>query len=503
MNDYLYSLIVELDRHERLHITNTLKQNKKNTILLFFFNYLCELNKFDESQIKTKVKNETLKKFYPQYKKKLYDAIIKAMRNYNKNELIEKKLYDLLNDITFLFGKGRVNEANDLISKGVKISHKHQIFELEIVFWKWRLQTVSKINNFLTKKKHYDEIQMSVKKCLKLNEKLTQNRLKHYTYLFEKKNKIINLPPKKRSVAAQKLLASLDLKIDDDNTSEINYGYHLLHYQIYILENNLPKVKYHLEKAVNFIKTKPYKEAKDYYNYGVGLANLTEMAFLDRSIDKMEGYLNELIELDRKIGINSLLKSILNNYIPIFQLHFNILTNQSDNDKSVKNIKIQINNDKNTNPIRSSLCLAAATHYWLKKDHSKALDFILKFKDFQNESNYFYAYKFLELIIYYELKEYQLLESKLRSIYRYLSEQDHYGEVERALLRTFKKGIHTKNRDKTKRIIRELVDLFKLSDQNESVIALRQIYFEEWFEAELKGISIQELLKEKQLLSLA
>jgi hypothetical protein len=57
MNDYLYSLIIELDTQERLFITNTLKFNKEDSILIFFFNYLCELKKFDEQTIKSSIKN--------------------------------------------------------------------------------------------------------------------------------------------------------------------------------------------------------------------------------------------------------------------------------------------------------------------------------------------------------------------------------------------------------------------------------------------------------------
>ncbi|MEZ5022651.1 MAG: hypothetical protein R2728_05205 [Chitinophagales bacterium] len=500
MNDYLYSLIVELDRQERLHITNTLKSNKKNTILLNFFSYLCDQKKFDEKHIKASIQNKTLQKFYPQYKRKLYDAILKAMRQYNKSQPIEKKLYDQLKDITFLFEKGRINEAFSLIEKGQKVAKKHQVYELELLFLKWKLLLTSKVGSLTTKKKTFNDVQARVNICLKTNEGLFLNRLKHYTYLFEKKNTLINLPPQKRSIASKNLLKKLDIQMDINNSSEINYGYHLLHYQIYLLENNLVKVKFHLEKAVSIIEEKTNKTIRDYHNYVIGLANLIEIAFLNRNIKEMDKYLSNLIEVDKKYGKNVLIRPLTRNYIPLFQLHYDILTNQNSNEKPIQKVEFQIENEQNENNVRSSLCLAAATHYWLQKNYSKALDYILIFKDFQNQSINFYAYKFLELIIYYELKEYQLLDSKTRSIYRYLSEQDQYNKVERAVLKAVKKGIHAKNKEETKEIIRQLVNFIKTSEHDSNIISLRYIYFEEWFEAELSGESVQDIFK-KQLVS--
>lgn len=500
MNDYLYSLIIELDRQERLHITNTLKSNKKNTILLFFFSYLCDQRKFDEKNIKENIQNKTLKKFYPQYKRKLYDAILKSMRQYNKNQPIEKKLYDQLKDITFLFEKGRIGEAFTLIEKGRKVANKHQLFELELLFLKWKLLMSSKVTALTSKKKLFNELQNQVKQCLKTNETLFVIRLKHFTYLYEKRNTLLNLPPHKRSIASRNLLKTLDIKINEDNLSEINYGYHLLHYQIYLLENNLSKVKFHLESAVKLIEGKPSKSIRDYHNYVIGLANLIEIAFLNRNPSAMEKYLHSLKEVDKKMGKNALIRPLTGNYIPLFQLHYDVLTNHDSADKPIQKIDIQINNERNENNVRSTLCLAAATYYWLHKDHSKALDYILKFKDFQNQSINFYAYKFLELIIYYELKEYQLLDSKTRSVYRYLSEQDQYNKVERAVLKALKKGIHAKNKEETKEIIQQLVNFIKTSGNDSNIISLRYIYFEEWFESELSGESVQDIFKNQSLI---
>lgn len=495
VNDYLYSLIAELNRQERLHITNSLKQNKGNTILVNYFNYLCGLKEFDEQQIKKSVKNDTIKKFYPQYKRKLYNAILKAMRSYANHNAIEKVIYDLLDDITFLFGKGRVSAASALIDKGLEITQKHQIFEFEAIFWKWRLQTVSRTNKFLNETE-FKRINKEVERCNHANNKLMVNRLKHYNYIFEKRNNILNLPPKKRAIAARNLLESLNLQEDDTNIPEINYGYHLLHYQIYTLENNVPKIKHHLDKAVELIGRKPYKETKDYYNYVVGLANLCEIAYLERNTSLLELYLNDLKSIHKRQGNNSFVMPILENYIPIFELQLCLLTNCSSGDRVVKKVIKRIDISLNGPSIKSSLCISAATYYWVKRNNNKALDFINRFKEFQNASNHNYSYKFLELVIYYEMKEYSLLESKSRSLYRYLSEQGHYNDVERTLMKLLKKGIHRKNKAETNQILEKLLDNFKNADNNESIISLQFIYFQEWLESQLSGKLMEYVIED-------
>ena len=139
MNDYLYSIVFELDKQERSYITNGLKANKSNSLLLTLFNYLCDHKSFDEASIKSHLKNATLIKFYPQYKRKLYNAILRIMRQYNRNKSFEKDTYDMLKDICFLVEKGRLHDAFKLAEKGQKLTHQNEIYDLEQLFWKWKL----------------------------------------------------------------------------------------------------------------------------------------------------------------------------------------------------------------------------------------------------------------------------------------------------------------------------------------------------------------------------
>jgi hypothetical protein len=498
MNDYLYSLIIELDTQERLFITNTLKFNKEDSILIFFFNYLCELKKFDEQTIKSSIKNKTIQKFYAQYKWKLYDAILRIMRQYNKSESTEKDLYDMLKDITFLFEKGRLNEVYTLALKGQSIAEKHEIFDLEMVFIKWLLMMAPRVSRAFDKNGDYELLKKITAKSLDDNQNLFSYRLKHLIYLHEKHENLIDLPPKQRSVASRKLLAELDLNEKDTQSAELKYGYHLIQYQIYLLESNLEKAKYHLYKAMDVLENKHHKEDRDYYNYIIGIINLIEIAFFSREVQVMDKLLDKLIEIEDTFGRKTLPRPYIKSYRPMFQLHYRTLDNKPGREKIALELVDQIENYNTPSSIKSEICLTLATYHWLKKDHAKALDFILQFKDYQNESVHFYAYRFLELIIYYELGEYYLLDSKTRSIYRYLSKRDQYNKVEKAILTAIKKGIRSKTKDETKEVLRELVNFLKTSKPTANVISLRYIYFEEWFESILEGVSVSELLASKQ-----
>jgi hypothetical protein len=459
---------------------------------------LCELKKFDEQNIKTTIQNTTIQKYYAQYKWKLYDAILRIMRQYNKNESTEKDLYDMLKDITFLFEKGRLHEVYALAQKGQAIAEKLEIFDLELVFIKWLLMMSPRVSRAFDKNGDYEQLKQMTSKSLEDNHSLFSYRIKHLIYLHEKHENLIDLPPKQRSVASRKLLADLDLTEKVTQSSELQYGYHLIQYQIYLLESNLDKAKYHLYKAMDVLEAKPHKEDRDYYNYVIGIINLIEIAFFRREVDVMDKLLDKLIEIEDTFGKKTLPRPYIKSYRPMFQLHYRTLSNNPGREKIALELVEQIDNYNTPSSIKSEICLTLATYYWLKKDHKKALDFILQFKDYQNESVHFYAYRFLELIIYYELGEYYLLDSKTRSIYRYLSKRDQYNKVEKAILTAIKKGIRSKTKDETKEVLRELVNFLKSSKPTANIISLRYIYFEEWFESIVKDISVSELLALKQ-----
>lgn len=503
MNDYLYSLIIELDTQERVFITNTLKFNKEDGILIYYFNYLCELKKFDEAHIKKNIKNKTIKKYYAQYKRKMYDAILKIMRQYNKNESIEKELFDMLRDITFLFEKGRLQEVYSLAQKGQALAEQQEIFDVEMVFIKWQLMLAPRVVKAFHKNGDYDLLQGLTAKTLEHNNNLFSYRIKHLTYLHEKHNNLINLPPMQRSKASRKLLEDLNLHEKTTNSLEIQYGYHLIQYQIYLLESNLDKAKFHLQKAMEVLESKVHREDRDYYNYVIGIINLIEIAFYRREVKSMDLLLDKLIEIEDTFGKRTLTRPFIKNYRPMFQIHYRTLSNNSGRAKIANELIHQIEDFNTPHSIKSEICLTLATYYWLNKDHEKALDFILQFKDYQNESVHFYAYRFLELIIYYEMGEYYLLDSKTRSIYRYLSKRGQYNKLEKAILNAIKKGMRSKTKEETKAVLNELVNFLKSSKPTPAVISLRYIYFEEWFESILEGISVTELivLKQKSLAS--
>ena len=286
----------------------------------------------------------------------------------------------------------------------------------------------------------------------------------------------------------------LDLNVVNSSSKEIRYGNHLLHYQIFLLENNFEDAKKHLEQAMSLIKSKKRIEDRDQHNYVIGIVNLIEIAFVNREVNEMKRLLEELSEIEERFGNRSLVNPLLKVYQPLFRLHHSILSGNLSIANPIKQLIVAINNEHTTKGDKSYLCLTCATYFWIIGERNKSLDYILKFKDFQNESSNFYAFRFLELIIYFELKEFNLLDSKTRSLYRYLSERDQYNRMEKALMNTLKKGIHAKDKHETETYLKELFQFLKNNQPSSSVYSLRYIYFEEWAESIFLKISIQELL---------
>ncbi len=383
MSDYLYSIIEELDKQERSYITNTLKVKKSDNLLLTFFNYLCEHKKLEEQAIKAHINNDTFIKYYPQYKRKLFKAILKIMRQYNRNDSFEKDMYDQLKDIVFLVEKGRRQEAFKIADKCQKLSCKNELFDIEQIFIKWKLMLASSNPDMTNKTAIYESNLKTAEDNLAKNAEMFGFRVKHYKYLFQKVHTIKKLPPNQRSIKARALMKELDLHVNNTGSKEIEYGNHLLHYQLYLLDNEFEHAQMHLEKGIGIIRSKSRLEDRDHHNYVIGVVNLIEIALVNRRANEMKIHLDDLLKVKAKYGERSLVKPLLKIYLPLFQLQFAILTGDFEGNIPIKEIVTAINDERTGKANKSFLCLTCATYYWIIGKYNKALDFILQFKDFQ------------------------------------------------------------------------------------------------------------------------
>jgi len=140
-SEELFKLIHSLSRSEKrfFKISSDPLAREKNYIRLFDF--IAEQKKYDESALKLAFQNEAIGRNLPSEKHHLYQQILKSLRTYHNNHSINSVLQKMLLNIEILYSKTLYKECEKHINKAKIIAIKNEKFHYlnEIVSWEYRL----------------------------------------------------------------------------------------------------------------------------------------------------------------------------------------------------------------------------------------------------------------------------------------------------------------------------------------------------------------------------
>ena len=119
--DKLFLLMSKLTATEKGYVNKQLKSTNPKSNLLSLYTLINKVKPLEDADLKQKLKKSTLLKNYASTKKQLFDTILKILRTYNgqKDEL--RVVLTMLEDITFLYEKGMLEECKKIIKKAKKI----------------------------------------------------------------------------------------------------------------------------------------------------------------------------------------------------------------------------------------------------------------------------------------------------------------------------------------------------------------------------------------------
>lgn len=123
----LYHLIKALSMQEKRYLKlNYLSTQNKTSIYEKIFDWIVKNKIYDEKKIKEKFKNEGFVKQFNVTKQKLYNIILKGLRNYNSGSTITHRICNGLLNAETLYNKALFIEANNEIGKIKKLAWKRE-----------------------------------------------------------------------------------------------------------------------------------------------------------------------------------------------------------------------------------------------------------------------------------------------------------------------------------------------------------------------------------------
>lgn len=496
----LFKLIRKMTPSEKRYFKRfgLLQQKKDSNKYTLLFDAINEQNEYKEQALLKQFKGYDFINNFSEIKKYLFNQIQKALRNYHSQSSIDIILYNYLSDISVLYGKELYIECSRIIKKAKKIATKHEKFSILLLLNEWKRNVlrishhVDGIQNYLDQEVIKDQEYIA---CVE-NESIFFNKSLELTLHLRKKgpdHKItsgVKLPTENPKTFRAKRYAFLQksmegyMEFDSEKIFEASSG------DVTIFEENphfikaLPKqyiisLTNLLDSCANKIK---YNDVFDEYMFKI--TEVLDAYSFDAEFIEKERLLVHII----KCKVYS-----LRGNLPNLKVVRQELKNQYDltSKKGYKTPDLDIY--VHDNLMRSAL---------ITEDFSSALESyndILQLnlgsyrEDLQMET------RLLGLIPHFELGNWLLLESMVRSALRLLQRKHSHFKLGKLFLEAIKKCICIKQQPKhqTNNII---LVLKQLKVDALSITAKRRladyILFIGWIDSKLTQNSIAQCVFE-------
>lgn len=447
----LHELIHSLTKNEKRYFALNSSLQKGSKIYLQLFKALENQKVYDETKLKEKYKKEKFIRNLAFNKNNLYNLIIRSLINYNSAENIDSRIHMMISECYILFRKAMYRKYFRTIAKAKQVAKQYerhgyllQLLDMEkIIIPKEEIQTKKSELIYNEAKEAADTILNMFEYSRLAGDLLSNFRSTGLNRADTHRESIENLsgievmkaPEKAKSIRALDSyyrVKELSASANADNMEA--YNYLLKRYEI--IMNN----------------PRPFRDYIIHYPSDI-LYSLTEASINLNKLDEAERYLNEIRRISAKYPSEIDDIEIYSGYAKMRIYLKRGMVQQAS--KLIPQIEKALLKYKDKILIDIELSIR---YYFVKcrleeKNYTKALKAVneLMHHPFLDKRADYECYsKILNLIIHYELKNYDLLKYLLVNTYRYLIKNERLFKVELLILEFIRKLPNVNNEDDLK-----------------------------------------------------
>lgn len=501
----LFKLIKSLTKSEKrfFKLSSSLQSGDKNYLKIFDF--IEAQSKYDEDDLKEVFKNETFIKHLPSEKNHLYKLILKSLRSYYSEQSVSSILKQEIKNVEILYNKALYKECEKFVSRAKQTAREHEKFYywFELLSWEKKLlEEAYEAGEFSTNLDELvEEEEMVIAKLRNLAE---------YQVIYSKINLIFRSGGFTRNEAERKVVDDIaDYHLIKGKNTAISTRASSMCYYIKGLcaatNRNYEDSYTFFNKTREILDRNPDIKSDSGQRYVMTLSHLLRCYIESNRFDEATALIKDMRALEGKNGFNSIdirVRIFTNSY----NQELTLLHAMGEFKKSVDLIsvieKLQDDyGDKVSKEQEIMLTYNKAYSYFGVGEFKKALSYInIVLND--NEQNlrqdiYSFA-RLFNLVLHFELENYDFLDYVIKSTNRYLSKQERDYEIENVCIRHIRKLSKTIN--STDRVIvlekmkEELDEL--LLDHNERVV-LEYFNITAWVTSKLEKINFESAVKEE------
>ncbi|MFT6502722.1 MAG: hypothetical protein ACJASQ_002849 [Crocinitomicaceae bacterium] len=499
----LFKLVKSLTKSEKrfFKLSSSLQSGEKNYLKIF--DYIERQSSYDENALKDEFENQTFIKHLPSEKNHLYKLILKSLRSYYSEQSISSSLKQEIKNVEILYNKALYKECEKFVGRAKQTAKRYEKFYywFELIGWEKKLlESAYESGEFSTDlDKLVEEEEMVIAKLRNLAE---------YTVIYSKINLIFRSGGFTRNETERQVVEDIA-------------DYHLIKGKNTALSTKAASICYYI-KGLCSATNRNYRDSFQFFNrtqeilddnpyikldtgqrYVNTLFHLLRCHIDNKDFSEAQELILTIRSLHGKKGFNSVDISVR-----IFSNTYNqelvLLHAMGEFDKSVELIaeiekQQALYDGKISKEMEVLLTYNKAYSYFGTGDYKKALQYINEVLN-DNEQNLrqdIYSFsRLFNIVIHYELENYDFLEYVVKSTNRYLSKQERDYQVENVCIKSIRKlakTAETVNRieifEKMQSEISEL-----LNDHNERVV-LEYFDISSWVRSKIKKISFEEEIK--------
>ena len=498
----LFDLVKSLTKSEKrfFKLSSSLQSGEKNYLKIF--DAIDGQDDYDEEALKELFKNERFIKHFPSEKNHLYKLILKSLRSYHSDNSANSVLKEEIKNIEVLYRKSLLKECNKLLGRAKKIALKNEKFYyyIDLIHWEKRLLEEAFEAGELTRDLNelIDEEQDVIERLKNLAE---------YQILYSKINYLFRIGGFVKGEDERQMVEEIALHplIKDSSMALSARAKSICYYVRGFCCNAFRDTE---GSIVNFTKSKEVLDQNPLIKkdlpkrYIRAITNIIHGQISLKRYDDADAELLVLKELKGKSEFSSIDVEInlFTNTVMCELLYMNRKGQYAEASELLEEIvkELEIKRDKINKEKDILFSYLIAYIYFGNRQYKDALHWINRvLNDNENtlrQDIYTYS-RIFNLIIHYELGNYELLDYIIKSTQRYLNKKQRDYQVESVIVDYMKKLAKAPN-DSSRMIIfadldSKYNDLFKDADNR---VILQYLDLKSWVNSKMENKTFAEVV---------
>lgn len=501
----LFKLIKSLTKSEKrfFKLSSSLQAGDKNYLKIF--DYIEKQSVYDEEELKAAFAKETFIKHLPSEKNHLYKLVLKSLRSFYSEQSVISLLKQEMKNIEILYNKALYKECEKFVSRAKEIAKDYEKFYYwyELISWEKKL---------LEEAYESGEFSADLDQLVEEEELVIAKlrNLAEYQVIYSKINLVFRSGGFTRNEAERRVVEDIaDYHLIKGKNTAISTRAASMCYYIKGLcaatNRNYSDSYQFFNRTREILDSNPKIKEDSAQRYVMTLAHLLRCYIDSKDFENAQKMVADIRALETNKGFNSTdiqVKLFTNTYAQELTLMHAMGEFQKSVDLIPKIEELQLFFGEKINKEQEiTLTYKKAYSYFGIGNYKKALYYVnLVLND--NEQNLrqdIYSFlRLFNLVLHFELENYDFLEYVIKSTNRFLSKQERDFEAESICIKYIKKLAKTNsNTEKISTLTlmkKELEGL--IGNQSEGVL-LEYFNITAWVHSKINKITFDQAVKEE------